>query len=116
MLWISPKIVIDGFNLPSLLNKGGFSIFANGLLGSGSDGVPSTRAQRPTREFLPTMLCKIKLWSLIVAFAKTMLSRIRTPGPIITPDPIVTLGPNLKENKNTVNVLNGNYYFYLPRH
>lgn len=49
-----PRIVIDGFNLPSLLNNGGFSILANGLFGSGSLGVPSTRAQHPMVELRPT--------------------------------------------------------------
>lgn len=50
-----PKIVIDGFNFPSLLNKDGFSILANGLFGSGSLGVPSTRAHEPIIEFRPTV-------------------------------------------------------------
>lgn len=49
-----PKIVIEGFNLPSLLNNDGFSIFAKGLFGSGSLGVPSTRAQLPILELRPT--------------------------------------------------------------
>lgn len=49
-----PNMVMDGFNLPSLLNSDGFSILANGLLGSGSLGVPSTRAQQPIVELLPT--------------------------------------------------------------
>lgn len=52
---------MEGFNFPSELNNGGFSIFANGLFGSGSLGVPSTRAHFPTLEFLPIILCKTKL-------------------------------------------------------
>lgn len=56
-----PKIVMEGFNFPSVLKSGGFSILANGLFGSGSLGVPSTLAHFPTREFLPIMLCKTKL-------------------------------------------------------
>lgn len=56
-----PKIVIEGFNRPSLLNRGGFSILANGLLGSGSEGVPSTRVHLPTLLPLPIMLYRIKL-------------------------------------------------------
>lgn len=43
-------MVIDGFNLPSTLNNEGLSILANGLLGSGSDGVPSTRLHAPIVE------------------------------------------------------------------
>ena len=97
-----PKIVIDGLSLPSLLNNVGFSIFANGLFGSGSDGVPSTRAHVPILELLPIILCKIKLRSLITASDKIMLSRIRTPGPITTPDPILTLGPICNQLYNTV--------------
>lgn len=50
-----PKMVIDGFSFPSLLKSGGFSIFAKGLFGSGSLGVPSTRAQQPITEPLPTV-------------------------------------------------------------
>jgi hypothetical protein len=38
-----PKIDIDGFNCPSELNRGTFSIFANALLGFGSEGVPLVR-------------------------------------------------------------------------
>lgn len=55
-----PRIVIDGFNLPSLLNSDGFSILANGLFGSGSLGVPSTRAQHPMVEPRPTAFRKIE--------------------------------------------------------
>jgi hypothetical protein len=88
-----PKIVIDGFRRPSLLKSGGFSILAKALFGSGSDGVPSTRAHVPILEFLPIILCNIKLRSLITASDKIMLSRILTPGPMTTPDPMLTLGP-----------------------
>lgn len=49
-----PRIVIDGFSLPSELKREGFSILANGLFGSGSLGVPSTRAQHPIVEPRPT--------------------------------------------------------------
>jgi hypothetical protein len=48
-------IVIDGFSFP-LQNKDWWSILANGLFGSGSEGVPSIRAQHPTDEFHPMML------------------------------------------------------------
>lgn len=48
-----PRIVIEGFNLPSSLKRGAFSIFANGLLGLGSQGVPSTRVQQPISLFAP---------------------------------------------------------------
>lgn len=53
-------MVIEGFNLPSLLNNGGFSIFANGLFGSGSLGVPSTRDHWPIVEPRPTKKKKDK--------------------------------------------------------
>lgn len=87
-------MVIDGFSFPSLLNSGGFSILANGLFGSGSEGVPSTLAHFPTLEPLPIILCKTKDLSSIVASAKIMLSRILTPGPTVTPGPMLTFGPN----------------------
>ena len=57
--FVLPKIVIEGFNLPSVLNNGGFSILANGLFGSGSLGVPSTRAQHPITEPRPTNFQKL---------------------------------------------------------
>lgn len=60
-----PKIVIDGFNFPSLLNNDGFSILANGLFGSGSLGVPSTRAQQPIVEPRPTAFRVIKRDGLV---------------------------------------------------
>lgn len=120
-----PKMVMDGFSFPSLLNNEGFSILAKGLFGSGSLGVPSTRAQQPMVELRPTkriqdsiwktknkpfikynivqlivkhlpMLCKINVWSLIMAFSNTIDSRIRTPGPICTPAPIDTFGPSCR--------------------
>lgn len=47
-------MVIDGFNRPSILKSDGLSIFANGLFGSGSEGVPSTLDHAPTSESLPT--------------------------------------------------------------
>lgn len=47
-------MVIEGFNLPSSLNRGAFSILANGLSGLGSHGVPSTRDQHPISLFAPT--------------------------------------------------------------
>lgn len=47
-------MVMDGFNFPSILNNEGFSIFANGLFGSGSLGVPSIRDQLPTETERPT--------------------------------------------------------------
>ena len=59
-----PKIVIEGFNFPSELNNGRLSIFANGLLGFGSHGVPSSLVQVPTVEFQPTTLKKrAKIWN-----------------------------------------------------
>jgi hypothetical protein len=39
---------------PAELKRGLFSILANGLLGLGSSGVPSTRLQSPTMESQPT--------------------------------------------------------------
>lgn len=47
-------MVIEGFNLPSSLKRGAFSILANGLSGLGSHGVPSTRVQHPISLFAPT--------------------------------------------------------------
>lgn len=88
-----PRIVMEGFNRPSLLKSGGFSIFANGLLGSGSLGVPSTRAHCPTLDPRPTTLCRISVCCSMTAFSRMIDSRIRTPGPMVTPAPIDTLGP-----------------------
>lgn len=56
-----PRIVIDGFSLPSQLNNEGFSILANGLFGSGSLGVPSTRAQQPTVDPRPTVIVNTEM-------------------------------------------------------
>jgi hypothetical protein len=64
---ISPRIVIEGFSLPSQLKSGGFTILAKGLLGLGSQGVPSTRVHCPTWLPCPTILYKKRLWSKIVA-------------------------------------------------
>ena len=50
-----PTIVIEGFNFPSKLNKGLLSIFANGLFGLGSFGVPSTRVQDPILASFPIL-------------------------------------------------------------
>ena len=49
-------IVIEGFNLPSSVNKEGISSFAKGLLGLGSFGVPSILVQAPITLFQPTIL------------------------------------------------------------
>lgn len=57
-----PKIVIEGLSRPSLLKSAGLSIFANGLFGSGSLGVPSTLAQQPIEELLPTKNNEIKIF------------------------------------------------------
>lgn len=46
---------MDGLRRPLLLNNGTFSILAKGLLGFGSQGVPSTRAHAPTVLFQPTI-------------------------------------------------------------
>ena len=51
-----PKMVIDGLSLPSALKSATLSILAKGLLGLGSQGVPSTRDQLPTVEFQPMIL------------------------------------------------------------
>ena len=51
-----PMTVIEGFNLPSAVNIDVTSIFANGLFGFGSLGVPSTRVQLPTVAFQPIIL------------------------------------------------------------
>lgn len=61
-----PRIVIEGISLPSLLNKEGFSIRVNGLLGSGSEGVPSTRLQHPICEFRPTVKRYIGIFTIHV--------------------------------------------------
>lgn len=42
------------------------------------------------------MLCKTKVWSLMMALSSTIDSRIRTPGPMETPGPIDTFGPSCK--------------------
>lgn len=42
-----PSIVIEGFSFPLVLKRGKFSIFANGLSGLGSQGVPSILAHSP---------------------------------------------------------------------
>lgn len=54
---------MEGFSLPSSLNKGALSILVNGLLGLGSQGVPSTLDHDPIVEFHPTIACNIQLWS-----------------------------------------------------
>lgn len=86
--------MIDGLRRPSELKRGGFSILANGLLGLGSHGVPSTLAHLPTRLPRPTMLCSTKLWSEMQALESTIDSRTRTPGPITVPLPMLTFGPS----------------------
>lgn len=100
---ILPKIVMDGFNFPSTLNNGRFSIFANGLFGSGSDGVPSTRDQQPILVFRPTIACKMSEWSSITALSRTIDSFNRTPLPIITPGPMDTFGPSCDVGKEHCN-------------
>ena len=54
---------MEGLSLPSGLKRPMISSLANGLLGFGSHGVPSTRVHDPTEEFHPTMLCKTHAWS-----------------------------------------------------
>ena len=97
---ISPRIVIEGFSLPSQLKSGGFSILAKGLLGLGSQGVPSTLVHCPTWLPCPTTLYKTRLWSKMVAPLSTIDSRIRTPGPITAPAPMLTFGPSWKYIRN----------------
>uniref|UniRef100_A0A4X2LHX0 Uncharacterized protein n=1 Tax=Vombatus ursinus TaxID=29139 RepID=A0A4X2LHX0_VOMUR len=72
------------------------SIRAQGSLGLGSLGVPSTRAHRPTMLPQPTILCSTHVCSF--APWRTMDSRSRTPSPIVTPSPMETLGPSYGEN------------------
>ncbi|KAJ1064940.1 hypothetical protein K5549_005749 [Capra hircus] len=77
-----------GSSFPSL-NRLSLSMWARGSLGLGSLGVPSTRAQRPTVLPQPTMLCRTH----VVAPWRTMLSRSRTPSPMVTPSPMETFSP-----------------------
>lgn len=95
---------MEGLSLPLILNNGKFSIFANGLLGLGSQGVPSTRAHSPTLVPVPIMLCRIREWACICALANTIDSLILTPDPIVVFGPILTLGPSYKEYKFYVNM------------
>ena len=44
---------MEGFNRPSLLNSGAFTILANGLSAFKSQGVPSTRVQQPISHLEP---------------------------------------------------------------
>jgi hypothetical protein len=53
-------MVMEGFNLPSSLKRGAFSILANGLSGLGSQGVPSTRDQQPISLFAPRNVNKFR--------------------------------------------------------
>ena len=92
--------MIEGFSLPSQLKSEGFSILAKGLLGLGSQGVPSTLVHSPTWLPRPTILYKTRLWSKIVAPLSTIDSRIRTPGPITAPAPMLTFGPSWKYIRN----------------
>ena len=46
--------------MPSSLKSGALSILAKGLLGLGSQGVPSTRDQGPMVELHPIMLGEIR--------------------------------------------------------
>ena len=92
--------MIEGFSLPSQLKSEGFSILAKGLLGLGSQGVPSTLVHSPTWLLCPTILYKTRLWSKIVAPLSTIDSRIRTPGPITAPAPMLTFGPSWKYIRN----------------
>lgn len=55
-----PITVIEGFNLPSFVNKEGISSLAKGLLGLGSFGVPSTLVQAPITLFQPTILYRMQ--------------------------------------------------------
>lgn len=89
-----PNIDIDGLSLPLILNRGGFSILANGLSGFGSHGVPSTLAHSPTTLPRPMMLCNTIECDWICEFARTMDSRILTPDPSLAFGPILTFGPN----------------------
>lgn len=95
---------MEGLSLPLTLNNGKFSIFANGLLGLGSQGVPSTRAHSPTLVPVPIILCRIREWACIYALANTIDSLILTPGPIVVFGPILTLGPSCKEYKFCINM------------
>lgn len=58
-----PITVIEGLSLPSVLKRSAMSSLANGLLGLGSLGVPSTRVHWPTMLFHPTMVYRMQLWS-----------------------------------------------------
>jgi len=88
---------MEGLSLPFVLNNGKFSIFANGLLGLGSQGVPSTRAHLPTLVPVPMTLCRIRECACMCALANTIDSLILTPGPIAAFGPMLTFGPSYKK-------------------
>lgn len=88
-------IVIDGFNLP-FVNNDWWSILAKGLFGSGSEGVPSIRAQQPINEFQPIIEYKIQQWSCKTVLPNIIDSLTRTPAETVTFVPIETFGPNFK--------------------
>jgi len=58
LIWLIalPMIVMDGLKRPFGRNKSSISSLANGLLGFGSNGVPSIRVHGPTIVFQPRML------------------------------------------------------------
>src|SRR3569833_3162785 len=58
-------------------------------------GVPSTRAQAPTRLFQPMMEYKTQASCLISESSSTMDSLMRAPAPTVTRGPTETLGPSL---------------------
>lgn len=111
---ISPRIVIEGLSLPSELKSEGFSILAKGLLGLGSQGVPSTLAHCPIWLPRPTILCKTRLWSEIVAPLSTMDSRTRTPGPITAPASMLTFGPSCKYIRLLPILISAVFFHYIP--
>ena len=58
-----PMTVIDGLSFPSGLKVSLTSTLANGLLGLGSLGVPSTRVHCPMVTFQPITLYSTQQWS-----------------------------------------------------
>lgn len=58
-----PMTVMDGLSFPSGLKVSLTSTLANGLLGLGSLGVPSTRVHCPMVTFQPITLYSTQQWS-----------------------------------------------------
>ncbi len=93
-----PIIVIEGLSLP-LVKSDWWSHLAYALFGSGSEGVPSIRTQEPIVLFQPIILYKMQEWFWTTVLPRMIDSRIRTPGPMVTPKPTDTFGPSCLNQK-----------------